>query len=307
MIWMNGKSFLISKGCAAHLLHTPFSLIEKYGEDMKNMFTALRTMGVSALMLTASAAFAQEGVVSVKVSGLDGAGKYYGKVSIPQGRKYKVVCEPEATATVRVYSAHIDGTSIYLKVVDHFMGAHWIDATGVGHNFIVRSTSADDVKFVPVTDAEDQVIENDDDYYYYDSGDARRNALKYTASKVTNETLRTSATYKDRPVYVMANPAKHGLAFLLLNPTVMSSDLAARSLYILGKAGTLAAAPARLNVIFEDEDEDLSTAIESVDNETVNDECSNGELFDLTGRKVSVSSVLPKGIYIRSGKRILYK
>lgn len=274
---------------------------------MKNMFTALRTMAVSALMLTASAVFAQEGTVGVKVSGLDGAGKYYGKVSIPKGRKYKVVCEPDASTQVRVYSARIDGSNIYLNVVDHFMGAHWIDATGVGHNFIVRSTSADDVRFVPVTDAEDQVIENDEDYYYYDKADARRNVLRYTASKVTNETLRTSTTYKDKPVYVMANPAKHGLAFVLLNAAATSYDLAANSLYILGKAGTAATAPARLNVIFEDEDEDLSTAVEPVGNETADDERSNADIYDLSGRNVSASSVLPKGVYIRDGKQILRK
>jgi hypothetical protein len=105
----------------------------------------------------------------------------------------------------------------------------------------------------------------------------------------------------------MANPAKHGLAFVLLNAAATSYDLAANSLYILGKAGTAATAPARLNVIFEDEDEDLSTAVVPVGNETADDERSNADIYDLSGRKVSASSVLSKGVYIRNGKRILRK
>lgn len=273
--------------------------------EKKNLFAAWRMLCLTALLLAVSAASAQEGVISVKVSGLPGVGKYYGKVSIPKGRKYKVVCEPNTSTVIRVYSARIDGSNIYLNAVDHFMGAHWIDATEVEHNFIVRSTSTDDVQFIPVSEAEDQVIENDEDYYYYEKADARRNVLKYTPSKVSNETLRTGATYKDKPVYVMANPARHGLAFVLLNSSATSYDLAANSLYILGKAGTAADAPARLNVIFEDEDEDLSTAVESVVGETINGEGLNGEVFDLSGRKVSVRSVLPKGLYIRNGKLIL--
>lgn len=269
-------------------------------------------MVASVLFLTTSLVFAQEGTISVKVSGQPGASKYYGKVSIPKGRKYKVMCEPDGSTQVSVYSARIDGNNIFLNIVDHFMGAHWIDATEVGHNFIVRSTSSNDVHFIPVTEAEDQVIENDDDYYYYDKTDARRNVLKYTDSKVSNETLRSNATYKDKPVYVMANPARHGLAFVLLNATATSYDLAANSLFILGKAGTAADAPARLNVIFEDEDEDLTTLVESVDEETTNVESSSA-VYDLSGRRISVPSAspvrsaLPKGAYIRNGRLILNK
>lgn len=279
---------------------------------MKNIITALRLMVASVFFLTTSPVFAQEGTISVKVSGQPGAGKYYGKVSIPKGQKYKVVCEPGGSTQVSVYSARIDGNNIYLNIVDHFMGAHWIDATEVGHNFIVRSTSSNDVHFIPVTEAEDQIIENDDDYYYYDKTDARRNVLKYTDSKVSNETLRNNATYKDKPVYVMANPARHGLAFVLLNSTATSYDLAANSLFILGKAGTAADAPARLNVIFEDEDEDLTTLVESVDEETTNVESSSA-VYDLSGRRISVPSAspvrsaLPKGGYIRNGRLILSK
>ena len=260
---------------------------------MKKLFTKLRLLSLSALLLFATAAFCQEGTVSVKMSGLDGSGKYYGKVNIPKGKKYKVVCEPNSSTVIRVYSARIDGTNLYLTVVDHFMGAHWIDATETSHNFIVRSTTADDVKFVPVTDAEDQIIENDEDYYYYDKADARRNVLKYTETKVPNDTLRSSATYKNKNIYVMASPAKYGLAFMLFNPMTRENDLAAKSLYVVSKSSSAS----RLNVIFDDADLSETTGL----SEMKDVQYVSPNTYNLNGQRVRQAT---KGLYIMNGKKV---
>ena len=41
--------------------------------------------------------------------------------------------------------------------------------------------------------------------------------------------------------------------------------------------------------------------------EMVNGQTSNGKWYDLSGRRISVPSVLPKGVYIKDGKKVVVK
>jgi hypothetical protein len=45
----------------------------------------------------------------------------------------------------------------------------------------------------------------------------------------------------------------------------------------------------------------------STDEDVVNGKWSNGKCYDLSGRHISVSSMLPKGVYIINGKKIVVK
>ena len=48
-------------------------------------------------------------------------------------------------------------------------------------------------------------------------------------------------------------------------------------------------------------------AITSLPTETVNSKSINGQWYDLSGRRISVPSVLPKGVYIKDGKKVVVK
>lgn len=58
--------------------------------------------------------------------------------------------------------------------------------------------------------------------------------------------------------------------------------------------------------LFVGKDIYYGTGIESIHNEFVNGKSSNGKsIYDLSGRRVSASSALPKGVYVRNGRKVV--
>jgi len=264
---------------------------------MKKFFTHLFLF--SLLLLFASVANAQTSL-SVKVYGLGETANKYGKLYVPQGAKYRIQMRPSANTTIGVYRAYVDGSDIYLNKLDVQGGYFWIDATEMAHALIVRSTSSDNVVAEVVTPEQDAMM-NDEGYYYFDKSEARKNRLNYATSTVANETLLTSTTFNSKSIYVMANPARHGLAFALLEPVSSHRDLNAGSLYILTKKTS---SSRQLNVVWADEDmndnpmdtdKSVSTEINSIESFSDDD-----PVYSLEGRRLSVSEKAP--VYIRKGR-----
>jgi hypothetical protein len=122
-----------------------------------------------------------------------------------------------------------------------------------------------------------------------------------------------NAEFKDRNVYYMANPAKHGFGFVQFDKSAkfkndaddysyMAGDfkpLVKGSLYIVGKEQTNAP---ELKVVFVDEentDENL-TGIDEVKAENQNSDA----IYNLQGVRVNNAQ---KGIYIMNGKKVVIK
>ena len=90
----------------------------------------------------------------------------------------------------------------------------------------------------------------------------------------------------------MANPATAGFAFAKLDQFATTRNLAAKSLYVLGKKS----ASARLTVIWDDEDD--TDAIEGVTPATE----QNDAIYNLNGVRVQKAQ---KGIFIINGKKVV--
>ncbi|MBR1880916.1 MAG: hypothetical protein IJ804_09280 [Prevotella sp.] len=260
---------------------------------MRHFFRKSLTF-LAFLLMAHGVALSQSSIIA-KVYRQDGTNKaYYGKMHIPQGGKYRISMNPTASSTVGVFRAYIDGQYIYLSAVDTYGHTYWIDATDCDHNFLVRSNDGSDVVAEPVTAAEDAAMD-DNGYFYFDSGDARKNQLRFATAAVPNAMLRTSSTYKDRPVYVMANPARRGLSFAWLDQDATTLDLPQGALYILGKAGSKGRL---MNIVFED-DFDEATAINSTRTDAT--PVSDDACYTLQGVRVAEPQ---KGtLYIRNGKK----
>ena len=216
---------------------------------------------------------------------------YYGKLYLPSGSgQYKIAREPAEGVTVNVYEGRIDGEAIYMKKIDTYENIYWIDAADMDQVFVVRSTSADAVKAEPVTAADD-VYTTEADFYYYDKSDGKKNSLQYSYAGVVNTELQNSEPYRSKNIYVMANPATAGFAFAKLDQFATTRNLAAKSLYVLGKKS----ASARLTVIWDDEDTD---AIEGVTTATE----QNDAIYNLQGVRVQKAQ---KGIFIINGKKVV--
>jgi hypothetical protein len=254
---------------------------------------------ISLIFFCGSIGVSAQTTLSAKVFAKPGSGKYYGKLYIPKGTKWRIAHNPVPGTEIEVYSGHIDGTNIYLRPTDLQDGGFWIDAEETDHIFIVRSTSSADVVAEKVTAAEDEayLVYN----YYYDKSDKKRNKFKFTSTAVANNELKTSSTYNTKGIYVMANPSKYGLAFLKLDPNVTSADLAKNSLFVL----TRMSSSSRLNVIFGDDQTDTSddniTTIHSIDNESLNDDV----IYTLQGLRVE--SPQKGGLYICNGRIFIAK
>jgi len=217
---------------------------------------------------------------------------YYGKLYLPAGSgQYKIAREPAAGVTVNVYEGRIDGEAIYMKKIDTYENIYWIDAADMDQVFVVRSTTADAVKAEPVTAADD-VYTTEPDFYYYDKSDGRKNSLQYSYAGVVNTELQNSEPYRSKNIYVMANPATAGFAFAKLDQFATTRNLAAKSLYVLGKKS----ASARLTVIWDDEDD--TDAIEGVTTATE----QNDAIYNLNGVRVQKAQ---KGIFIINGKKVV--
>jgi len=240
--------------------------------------------------LSASVAEIETTSFTVNVAKDQASTNYYGKMFIAQGdgQKFKVA-RTQGSATVNMYRGHLDGTNLYLKAIDPFADAYWFDASSKDMVFVVKSTTADPVAVTACT--ADEIATADTEEYWYEG----KNVLRYAPAKVVNQELQnTTSIYNGKRIYVMANPAKYGLQFNILDPYgEHKNDLAAKSLYVLGTA-----AASRLNIIFEDEVEGNTTAIEKVENETVED----GAIYNLQGVRVKNAQ---KGIFIQNGKKVI--
>ena len=258
-------------------------------------YNSMRLVSLALMMMITLSVSAQ--TITTKVFRPDGESNYYGKLHLPKGGKYKVAMFPREGVMVGVFRTHIDGTNIYLSSVDPYGKTYWIDATEVEQNFIVRNTDGADIEAIPVSSEEAANMEANE-WYYYDRSEARKNSLRYSNSVITNETLRTQSTTKGRPIYVMANPARRGLAFAYLNHEGTTRDLPAGSLYVIGKAGTAAR---ELNVIVEDDLEAETTGIQTMNTA----ECRKNDKAIYTLQGVRVEKPQKGSIYISNGKKFI--
>lgn len=265
--------------------------------DRMNIFTH-RTALLLATLLFAVVTHAQT-AITAKVYRESGANTaYYGKLHIPQGGKYRIAMFPKSNTVVGVYRAYIDGQDIYLSSVDPYGRIFWIDATETAQNFLVRTNDGSDVVAVPVTAEEDAEMKAKN-YFYFNKSSARKNLLSWATEKVDHATLNESSTFSGRPVYVMANPARRGLAFAWLNATGTSYDLPAGALYLLGKKGSRIR---ELNIVFENDFEstDETTGIEDVEYKK---EVRNFDDAIYTLQGVRVSEPVKGNLYIRNGRK----
>ena len=245
----------------------------------------------------------------------------YGKLYVPAGinMKYKVNAEYNATEkknAVQLYYGRIDNSnneiSMYnLPVID---GYYWIDATEVDQVFVVRTNtelkSEMKVEAEPVTAEEDAIIVADitGDYYYWDAALAVQNQLRFATQDIIHSELMNNAEFKDRNVYYMANPVKHGFGFILFDKTAKYTKatgdyeigdykpLVKNSLYVVGKENTNAR---MLTIVFADE-ETNTTGIETVETAEQNSDA----IYNLNGVRVNGAQ---KGIYIKNGKKYIVK
>ena len=231
-------------------------------------------------------------------------GKYaYGRLYIPAGAGmyYKIDAQKvDNKNTVNLYWGYVDGNDIYMNAVLPQDGYYWIDATEADQILIVRTSDISAAESTVVAEAAEEDEIADPEIAWFDKDDAAFNKMKYATETVVNQELQNNTLFKNKSIYVMANPVKNGLAFAQLNQYKTSRDLSKNSLFILTNV-TPDKAAARLNVIWPAEDgDDNATAIKSVEGA----ENEAGEIHNLAGQKVSGSF---KGIVIKNGKKLLQK
>lgn len=257
-------------------------------------------MASAVLLMLMLSASIQAQNITAKVYRQGASGNAYGKLHIPVGGKYKITMYPAADVLVGVFRAHIDGQNIYLSSLDPYGGTYWIDATDVEQNFLVRTSDGSDVVAVPVT-ADDETLMKQKRWFFYDASDARRNNFRYTTSGIDNATLREDSYFAGCPVYVMANPAKYGLAFAFLDKDAKTIAMPKGSLYVVGDEGSLARS---LNVVFDDDVENEATAVtapKSVASESTSDDAC----YTLQGLRIA--EPLPGTLYIKNGRKFVAK
>lgn len=253
--------------------------------------------------------------IIAKVAKPEGYTYAYGKLFIPKGisGKYKIKSEyDEATDknAVQVYYGQIDNSNskIYMYQLPIINDFFWIDATDVDHAFVIRTNKdVTEIKAEPVEedDADEaQAIEDNDDFYYFGTALAVQNQLRYNPAKVVNQELRSNKEFKDRAVWMMANPATYGFGFTKIDKTSEVNGvpryMPAKSLYIVGKDGSDVISAARnLTIVFADE-ETNTTGIETVETAEQNSDA----IYNLNGVRVNGAQ---KGIYIKNGKKYIVK
>ncbi len=254
--------------------------------------------------------------IVAKVAKPEGYTSSYGKLFIPKGvgMKYKIKSEYDGSKNqVQIYYGQIDNSNskIYMYQLPIINDFFWIDATDANQQFVIRTNKEDvtEITALPVEkdDADEALaIEENDNFYYFDATLAAQNQLRYAPAKVVNQELRNNAEFKDRAVWMMANPKTYGFGFTQINK---KSDvngtpryMPAGSLYICGKLGSdvISAAP-ELEVIFVDEVDDANlTGIENVKTAEQN----NDAIYNLQGVRVNKAQ---KGIFIMNGKKFVVK
>lgn len=249
-------------------------------------------MMLAAFLLLSSSGVMAQATLTAKVYGLETQGRYYGRLYVPKGAKWRIKRFHESDRQVTVYFASVDGSNIYLKPLFLQDGHYWIDATATDHALLVRSTTTEDVVAEAVTTEQDEAF-LDDGFLYNDASDAKRNRFRYAVTKVTAEEMKDNPTFNTKVVYVMANPQKNGLAFAKVDPDVVTTGIPKGSLYVLTKKS----AASRLNVVFEDYDDvEEPTAIEVVQSPNHDD-----AIYNLQG--VRVLNPVKGSLYIRNGRK----
>jgi hypothetical protein len=255
-----------------------------------------RLMGAFTLMVLMSVSVQAQNITAKVYRQTGTSGNAYGKLHIPQGGKYRMAMYPKSGVQVAVFRAHVDGNSIYLGFVDPYGGTYWIDATEVEQNFLVRTSDGSNVDVVPVTDAEDAEMKSKG-YKYFDARKAERNDFKFSSEIIANKVLRKSSQYAHKPIYVMANPAKYGLAFAHIDQYASKDvNLPANSLYVVGDASS---SVRQLEIVFGDEVYDQTTGI---DEPKISERSHfDDAIYSLQG--VRVEEPVKGNLYIRNGRK----
>lgn len=237
----------------------------------------------------------------------------YGRLYIPAGAgRYKIDAKyDEATKKngVNVFYGNISGTDIYMNQLVQMDGAYWIDATEAAQTLIVRTSEvgaagdAIEVSAEPVTDEEAAQLDADEivflDTDWFDAAMAKKNSLRYATEEIVNAELQNNSEFKNKGIYVMANPKTRNLAFAKLDQYGTTRNMAKGSVY----AVTRKASAANLTVIWpegDDEMNDAATAIQSIE-KTVED---NEAIYNLQGVRLNK---VQKGINIINGKKVIKK
>lgn len=237
----------------------------------------------------------------------------YGRLYIPAGAgRYKIDAKYDETSKkngVNVFYGNISGTHIYMNQLVQMDGAYWIDATEAAQTLIVRTSEvgaagdAIEVSAEPVTDEEAAQLDADEivflDTDWFDAAMAKKNSLRYATEEIVNAELQNNSEFKNKGIYVMANPKKNNLAFALLDQYKTTRNMAKGSVY----AVTRKASAANLTVIWpegDDEMNDAATAIQSIE-KAVED---NEAIYNLQGVRLNK---VQKGINIINGKKVIKK
>ena len=264
----------------------------------------LRGFVVLLLCFFSVAVSAQSTTITVKVHQQAGGGAWFGKLYVPKGNKWRISRFPKSGTIVSLYSAFLDGRTLYMEAVKVKDGAYWIDATETDHTFVVRTTgSGDDVVARPMP-AEEQVPfdTHQRGYKYFGLASEDDNELCYTASTIANATLRESSPYVGNSIYVMANPAKSGFAFLELDAQHTSYNMPAQSLYVL-----IPVMSAPLNVVWNELPSDTNDGVQNTATgiDEITEENTDSPVYTLSGAKVKE---LRKGeVYLQDGRAFIAK
>lgn len=233
---------------------------------------------------------------TAKVYQREGDKYFLGKLYIPKGAgKVKLNRKPSQDVMVELYYGHIDHTNIYMMPMIVTEGYYYVDATSYEHAFVVRTNTPDDVVMETCTAEDDDIVKANDSFYYMPPF-SYQNKLRYTTEQVDNSVLQESSTYKTKNVYMMANPAKYGLAFMWIDQFGTSRYMPANSLYILGPQEALSSD--MIEVIWPD-DEPNSTDIETV--KTTRQ--TTDDIYTLQGQRVT--ETIKGRIYIRNGRKFI--
>lgn len=235
----------------------------------------------------------------------------YGRLYIPAGAgRYKIDAKYDETSKkngVNVFYGNISGTDIYMNQLVQMDGYYWIDATEAAQTLIVRTSEvgaagdAIEVSAEPVTEEEAAKLDADEivflDTDWFDAAMAKKNSLRYATEEIVNAELQNNSEFKNKGIYVMANPKKNNLAFAHLDQyDGKSRNMAKGSVY----AVTRKASAANLTVIWPEGDEESeATAISTVKTAEI-----EGDIYNLQGVRVNK---LQKGINIINGKKVIVK
>jgi len=238
---------------------------------------------------------------SCKVYKREGDKYYLGKLYIPKGAgKLKLKHFPTNDALVEMYFGHIDHANIYMMPMVVTEGYYYIDATSTSHALVVRTNTPNDVVMETATAEDDEIIKANDSFYFKPPF-SYQNKLRYTTEQISNSELQENSTFKTKNVYMMANPARYGLAFMWIDQFGTSRYMPANSLYILG---TKTSSARMLNVIWPDgETTDIEEVRPSVSSTDANN--TTDAVYTLQGQRVAAPA--KPGLYIINGRKTIVR